>query len=473
MSKPSALEALETTIKSFPVKLASTEHQGRYYTAASALPRNSTVLTCETYAFGIFDSHKKRVCAICLAHNDVGAFHLHCKNCDQVYVCSPTCLNDLLSGGHHIVCQALRRLATLKAPQHEKSIMKILLFTLFQRQKERGKLVCTTSTPLKDAIGVSDEPEVVPEVIVESAPDDAQPPPTADPTTSNSVTGTTTPLLETSAHAPRPLPAGHPLLTGKISGTSSIRSTSPSNPSTSTAYDRAYLQQQIHQKLRMYNSTPGASSDSDDDDYSSMSNPHSRTKSHGHLSLFSSSSARSLSPRPASVMSDSSQQQQHGGGGEGSVPLSWEEVESLQSHFGEWPAEDARDWRKTKNFVVKLLVECGLLEEEDGKKAGGGSTPGTPLGNTPPSPPPVVAAQSVPTDSGVVSDQQQPPQKERRRSLPPIRRNTHNNHRNDFDPTEFVLHLISKIESNGFGLWSPKKGNCMGRAIFPRASYFN
>lgn len=40
------------------------------------------------------------------------------------------------------------------------------------------------------------------------------------------------------------------------------------------------------------------------------------------------------------------------------------------------------------------------------------------------------------------------------------------------DPDEF-MHWVSKIESNGFGIWGPGKDVCMGRAVFPEASYFN
>ncbi|KAI8824429.1 uncharacterized protein EV422DRAFT_487271, partial [Fimicolochytrium jonesii] len=92
----------------------------------------------------------------------------------------------------------------------------------------------------------------------------------------------------------------------------------------------------------------------------------------------------------------------------------WAEVDNLQSHYSSWPLEDAKDWRKTKNLIVKLLEDCGLLENGD--------------------------------------------------RVPPIPRG---------DPSDFVLHLVSKIESNGFGLWSPKTEQCMGRALFPNASYFN
>ncbi|KAJ3045956.1 hypothetical protein HDV00_006222 [Rhizophlyctis rosea] len=358
---------------------------------------------------------------------------------------NPACLSDLLSGGHHIVCQALRRLATLKAPQHEKSIMKILLFTLFQRQKERGKLVCTTGAKLKDAAGV-------PEGADEVAPDAA--------VSHGAATGTATPFAgetgpetgastsqDLAAHAPRPLPAGHPLLT--VSAPSSIRSISP-NTTTSPAYDKAMLQQQIHQKLRMYNSTtPGASSDSEDEDFTSMADPHAPTKS--HLSPFPSTTptARSLSPRLAEP---SQQQEQHHESG--NVPLSWAEVEALQSHFSDWPAEDTRDWRKTKNFVVKLMLECGLFDDEDAMKRD------------------PVSGNAVRSSTG---DESSPPPEKRRPSPQNGKRGGGGGGggRNDFDPTEFVLHLISKIESNGFGLWSPKTVKCLGRAIFPRASYFN
>lgn len=40
------------------------------------------------------------------------------------------------------------------------------------------------------------------------------------------------------------------------------------------------------------------------------------------------------------------------------------------------------------------------------------------------------------------------------------------------DPNE-IMHWVSKIESNGFGLWGPGRDICMGRAVFPEASYFN
>ncbi|KAI9004724.1 hypothetical protein BC832DRAFT_521224, partial [Gaertneriomyces semiglobifer] len=96
------------------------------------------------------------------------------------------------------------------------------------------------------------------------------------------------------------------------------------------------------------------------------------------------------------------------------VDPAWADVENLQSHYDDWASEDAKDWKKMKNFLVRLLEDCDLLEAED-------RSPPGPTGDTSP----------------------------------------------------FVMHLISKIESNGFGLYSPRKEQCMGRAVFPMSSYFN
>ncbi|KAI9095951.1 hypothetical protein DFS34DRAFT_560979, partial [Phlyctochytrium arcticum] len=98
------------------------------------------------------------------------------------------------------------------------------------------------------------------------------------------------------------------------------------------------------------------------------------------------------------------------------TPCVWADIAALESHYPAWPSEDTRDWKKTKNFVIRLCDDCGLLKPED---------------RVPPGP----------SSKG--------------------------------DATDFILNLISRIESNGFGLWSPKKEQCMGRAVFPRASYFN
>jgi hypothetical protein len=40
------------------------------------------------------------------------------------------------------------------------------------------------------------------------------------------------------------------------------------------------------------------------------------------------------------------------------------------------------------------------------------------------------------------------------------------------DP-DAIMHWVSKIESNGFGIWGPGKDICMGRMIVPEASFFN
>ncbi|KAI8841759.1 hypothetical protein BC829DRAFT_10019 [Chytridium lagenaria] len=36
-----------------------------------------------------------------------------------------------------------------------------------------------------------------------------------------------------------------------------------------------------------------------------------------------------------------------------------------------------------------------------------------------------------------------------------------------------VMELVSRIESNGFGVWAKGKESCVGRAVYPEASFFN
>jgi hypothetical protein len=82
----------------------------------------------------------------------------------------------------------------------------------------------------------------------------------------------------------------------------------------------------------------------------------------------------------------------------------WNNIQLLQSHYSSWSDSILSNWKKSRAFIVKLLLDVDLL-------------------------------------------------------LP-----------NEDD--DFVMHLISKIESNCFGLFN-EKGVCMGRAIYPLASYFN
>ncbi|KAJ3020419.1 hypothetical protein HKX48_000827 [Thoreauomyces humboldtii] len=105
------------------MQLLNDDVQGRYLVSTSALDKKTELLAVASpYAFALFDNHKKRV-----------------------YLCSPNCLATLLADGHHVVCVQLRRLATFKAPQHEKSVLKILLFILFRRHVERGRHLHTSA----------------------------------------------------------------------------------------------------------------------------------------------------------------------------------------------------------------------------------------------------------------------------------------------------------------------------------------
>ncbi|KAJ3276709.1 hypothetical protein HK104_003604, partial [Borealophlyctis nickersoniae] len=279
---------------------------------------------------------------------------------------------------------------------------------MFARQKESGKLVCTTGPRLKDAEGVPD-PSTVSDLAAEG--EDGNGTPGQDGAVNGVASGGTTTgsVTPSAVKFPQTPFVAHLLgVDGGDASPSSARSSSP-GPTSTLSLDRAALQQRIHQKLRMYNSA--SSSDDDDDSDSYPPYPHKgRVQSKSlqrptprHLTPTAiTAPTRTLSPhQPHPDLTPTTDS-----AATSSAPT-WPEVAALQSHYHDWPTQDARDWRKTKNFVIKLLAESGLLDHEI------------------------------------------------------------------TDPSEFVLHLISKIESNGFGLWSPKKGVCMGRALFPRASYFN
>ncbi|RUP47640.1 hypothetical protein BC936DRAFT_145505 [Jimgerdemannia flammicorona] len=101
-------------------------------------------LPCSSLA--IFDSYKKRVCAYCLYYYARGSLALRCTTCDQVYFCSRACMRVYLGDDangreagethHERVCVPLRRLATLRADRHLKSIVKLMLHVLWERKRE-------------------------------------------------------------------------------------------------------------------------------------------------------------------------------------------------------------------------------------------------------------------------------------------------------------------------------------------------
>ncbi|KAI8908151.1 hypothetical protein DFJ77DRAFT_550982 [Powellomyces hirtus] len=319
-----ALYALGLT--SPALRLNETVHDGRYLLAKTNLPPNTLLLSLPApYAHALFDSHKKRVCAVCLAFNDQGPFHLHCRNCDQLYLCSPNCLATLLAQGHHVVCAQLRKLATFKAPQHEKSVLKLILMILFKRHVERGRHLHTSLRPTEQpATSITDPWH--PMHCATAAP--------------------SSPLPATDIVAPKP--------TRPIPGQTSFHTSSlPMAPASPTS---------ANNPAHSYTPPPPCS-----------------TPPPSH-------------PAPPS--------------------RTYKDIENLQSHYLDWPQDDRVDWRKTKNFIARLLDECHLLEDGDRDKLTG-------------------------------------------------------------DADVFLLALVSRIESNGFGLWSPRKENCMGRAVFPEASYFN
>lgn len=72
------------------------------------------------------------------------SFSLHCKQCDQVYFCSQQCNDQFLQSGkeHHVdhgrICALLRKLATLKADKHMKSVAKMILNLVWERARNEA-----------------------------------------------------------------------------------------------------------------------------------------------------------------------------------------------------------------------------------------------------------------------------------------------------------------------------------------------
>jgi hypothetical protein len=168
--------------------------QGRFIKALIDLEKGDVLMDgIQCYAFAILDSFKKKVCAVC-AHQkprpkppppsastqkkkmgvgnsldgsacgdgnptvgmgtkiaDKPIYNLRCIECDQLYFCSLQCQdrhmstfmadsnssnNDTISVHSLLLCSPLRKLATLKANSHEKSIMRLILMVLYARWME-------------------------------------------------------------------------------------------------------------------------------------------------------------------------------------------------------------------------------------------------------------------------------------------------------------------------------------------------
>lgn len=119
------------------IRLSESCTQGRYVVATADISYEQEVMRTLPYASGVFEAHRKRVRAACLAQS-THPFLLCCKSCDQLYFCSANCLSIAISSNHHYVCKSFRKLATHKAPLHEKSVLKILISILSRRSFDNG-----------------------------------------------------------------------------------------------------------------------------------------------------------------------------------------------------------------------------------------------------------------------------------------------------------------------------------------------
>ncbi|KAI9277962.1 hypothetical protein BC943DRAFT_364045 [Umbelopsis sp. AD052] len=123
------------------VKIEHSKDRGRYFIAKTDVPAGTVVLKSYPYATAIFDTQRKRVCAHCIYVHPTKSFSLHCKQCDQVYFCSQQCHDEYLGSGtaqnvnHQRICAPLRKLATLKADKHMKSVTKMILHLFWERAR--------------------------------------------------------------------------------------------------------------------------------------------------------------------------------------------------------------------------------------------------------------------------------------------------------------------------------------------------
>ncbi|KAJ1561052.1 hypothetical protein HK096_006176 [Nowakowskiella sp. JEL0078] len=302
-------------------RVCEADGKGRICTAKRPLPPETDVLTTQPYAFALFDSFRKRVCAACLLYNEDGVWNLRCVPCDQLYLCSAKCQTRLIASAHHLVCPALKRLASFKGNSHEKSVIKILLMTMFRRFAEAGGLLppLPLSSVLRDSLAETNKPT------------STQVPEQSDFEYPESPQTDVTPFWVPS------------------------RSHFPQSNSESQSVDK----------------------NSPDDE------------------------------------------------------LTWSSMILLESHYSDWPVSDVRDWRKTKAFLVKLLLDCELFLESDIESAK------------------LMTLATSASGGAMVSE------------IAKMEK-----------LGDFCLDLVSRIESNAFGLWNAK-GICMGRAVFPIASFFN
>ncbi|KXS14656.1 hypothetical protein M427DRAFT_135584 [Gonapodya prolifera JEL478] len=110
----------------------------------------------------------------------------------------------------------------------------------------------------------------------------------------------------------------------------------------------------------------------------------------------------------------------------------------LQSHLDSWPSSDVDDWRRSVRVLEKTLDACAL------------EPPLVPVC-------PWTGDLDVPAsevDSGEGGDGNL------------VKARTF------LTREDLLLHLVSAVESNAFGIWNAKQV-CMGRAVYPWGSLFN
>ncbi|OUM61059.1 hypothetical protein PIROE2DRAFT_13055 [Piromyces sp. E2] len=120
-----------------PLKIEYSENKGRYVVATQDIKKDSRIVVFKGYSTGIIDSFKKKICSVCLSINNDGFYNISCKSCNTVYYCSRVCqLYSQRKLNHDLICPLLRKLATFKSDIHSKSIMKLLLNSFALRISE-------------------------------------------------------------------------------------------------------------------------------------------------------------------------------------------------------------------------------------------------------------------------------------------------------------------------------------------------
>ncbi|ORX86351.1 SET domain-containing protein [Anaeromyces robustus] len=120
-----------------PLKIEYAENKGRYVIAKQNFQKDSRIVVIKGYSTGIIDSYKKKICSVCLSINNEGFYQISCKSCNVAYYCSKVCqMYAERKLNHNMVCPLLRRLSTFKSDIHSKSIMKLLLNSLALRKSE-------------------------------------------------------------------------------------------------------------------------------------------------------------------------------------------------------------------------------------------------------------------------------------------------------------------------------------------------